>query len=61
MSFAGLLTEVRRSQAELLLSMGEAPLAEVAEQVGYADAGAFVRAFRSWTGTTPGKFRDLSR
>lgn len=60
-SFAGLLTEVRRSQAELLLSMGEAPLAEVAEQVGYADAGAFVRAFRSWTGTTPGKFRDLSR
>lgn len=60
-SFAGLLTEVRRSQAELLLARGEAPLADVAEQVGYSDAGAFVRAFRSWTGTTPGKFRELSR
>lgn len=60
-SFGGLLTEVRRTQAERLLSRGELPLAEVAEQVGYADAGAFVRAFRSWTGTTPGKFRQAVR
>lgn len=57
-SFGELLTEARRTQAERLLIRSDAPLAEVAEQVGYADAGAFVRAFRSWTGTTPGKFRE---
>ena len=59
-SFGGLLTEVRRTQAEHLLALSDAPLSEVAEQLGYADAGVFVRAFRSWTGTTPGKFRELS-
>ena len=58
-SFGGLLTEVRRTQAEHLLARSDAPLSGVAEQLGYTDAGVFVRAFRSWTGTTPGKFREL--
>jgi AraC-like DNA-binding protein len=51
---------VRRAQAERLLLRSDAPLAEVAEQVGYRDAATFVRAFRGWTGTTPGRFRDAS-
>ena len=57
-SFAGLLNEVRRAQAERLLVRSDAGLAEVAQQVGYGDTAAFVRAFKSWTGTTPGKFRE---
>lgn len=59
-TFAALLNEVRRAQAERLLGRSDAPLAEVAELVGYADTAAFVRAFRGWTGTTPGKFRELN-
>lgn len=59
-TFAALLNEVRRAQAERLLGRTGAPLAEVAEQVGYSDTAAFVRAFRGWTGTTPGKFRDAA-
>ncbi len=57
-SFGELLSEVRRTQAERLLVRSDASLADVAEQVGYADAGAFARAFRTWTGTSPGKFRE---
>lgn len=57
-SFGELLSEVRRTQAERLLARSDASLADVAEQVGYADTGAFTRAFRTWTGTTPGKFRE---
>lgn len=57
-SFAALLNEVRRSQAERLLGHTDTPLTNVAEQIGYADSAAFVRAFRSWTGVTPGKFRE---
>lgn len=56
--FAGLLTQVRREQAEKLLRRGEASLDEIARSLGYAETGTFVRAFRTWTGTTPGKFRD---
>jgi AraC-like DNA-binding protein len=59
-SFAALLTEVRRAQAERLLGHTSRPVADIAEAVGYADAAAFVRAFRGWTGTTPGKFRDAA-
>lgn len=57
-SFAALLAEVRRAQAERLLGHTGTPLSEVAEQLGYADSAAFVRAFRSWTGVTPGVFRE---
>ncbi|MGV3622151.1 MAG: helix-turn-helix domain-containing protein [Archangium sp.] len=56
-SFAGLLAEVRRSHAERLLQRSDEPIAEVANKVGYADAATFVRAFKTWTGTTPGQFR----
>jgi AraC-like DNA-binding protein len=55
--FARLLAEVRRAQAERLLTHTDATLAEVAAQVGYRDTAAFARAFRTWTGTTPGAFR----
>ena len=60
-SFGGLLTEVRRTQAERLLARSEEPIAAVAQQVGYADTATFARAFRGWTGTTPGQFRARSR
>lgn len=61
LSFAGLLGDVRRAQAERLLLRDEVPVGEVALQVGYADAAAFGRAFRGWTGVTPGQFRERSR
>jgi AraC-like DNA-binding protein len=56
--FARLLAEVRRAQSERLLTHTDATLADVAAQVGYRDTAAFARAFRTWTGTTPGAFRD---
>lgn len=59
-SFANLLAEVRRSHAERLLSRSSDPISEVASQVGYADAATFVRAFRGWTGKTPGQFRSMA-
>lgn len=56
-SFATLLAQVRRDRAERLLEATALPLGEVARQVGYRDVPAFARAFRAWTGTTPGAFR----
>jgi len=32
-------------------------VSEVAYLLGYAEAGAFVRAFKRWTGRTPGELR----
>jgi AraC-like DNA-binding protein len=55
-AFSELLEAQRRERALLLLS-SELPLEHVAERVGYSDMSNFTRAFRRWTGATPGAFR----
>ena len=53
-SFSGLLDEQRRDRALLLLRDGALTLDAIAERLGYSDVANFTRAFRRWTGTTPG-------
>lgn len=47
------LDAVRHEVSLRLLSTTAMRLAEIAATLGYADASAFVRAFRRWSGTTP--------
>lgn len=39
------------------LNQGEDSVFEIAGQLGFADASAFHRAFKKWTGTSPGEYR----
>lgn len=58
LNFASLQEEVRADLAKALLSdPADLALSEIAQQVGYTDAAAFARAFKRWTGITPGTFR----
>lgn len=57
-SFAELSDAVRRHSAERYLRDGRLPLAEVAYLVGFSDPSNFHKAFRRWTGQTPGAFRE---
>jgi AraC-like DNA-binding protein len=56
-SLQGLKDEVRRERAVDLLRRTERPLKQVALAVGFADEKAFARAFKAWTGETPGEVR----
>lgn len=56
-SFSGLLDEQRRDRALLLLRDGALTLDAIAERLGYSDVANFTRAFRRWTGKTPGALR----
>jgi len=56
-AFSDLLDETRRAMALRLLETGKLPIAEVAERLGYANASAFSRAVRRWTGQTPRAIR----
>jgi AraC-like DNA-binding protein len=47
----------RRQRALLLLSDRRLALAEIAARLGYSDVANFTRAFRRWTGVTPGAHR----
>lgn len=56
-NYQNLLDETRHSLALLLLQHEEIPLYEVAYKVGYNEPSAFYKAFKRWTGMTPGDYR----
>jgi AraC-like DNA-binding protein len=56
-TYSDVLEEQRRERALLLLRSPKLSLDEVAEQLGYSDTSNFRRAFRRWTGVSPGTYR----
>ena len=56
-SYQQLLDGLRSDLARRYLRSSELPLLEVAMLLGYGDAAAFHRAFKRWTGETPGRYR----
>jgi|GEM_PF-1762398 len=51
----------RTAAAERLLLTTDATVAEIAHAVGYTDVTAFIRAWRSATGSTPARWRRSAR
>ena len=56
-SFRQELGQVRHAVSQQLLAGTTSALAEIATSLGYADASAFSRAFKRWSGTTPAQWR----
>jgi AraC-like DNA-binding protein len=56
-TYETVLTELRRHLAQLYLQDPGRSVAEVSYLLGYSDSRAFVRAFKGWTGVTPGGYR----
>ncbi|GAB2730105.1 AraC family transcriptional regulator [Melaminivora jejuensis] len=53
--------EVRCARAIELLQRSERPIKQVAQAVGFASEKSFIRAFRGWTGHSPGQLRGAAR
>lgn len=53
-----LLDELRAERAADLLRASEAPLAVVAQRLGFSDASNFGKAFKRWYGVSPDRFRQ---
>ena len=56
-SYAEVLRDTRRELAMSYLKQPQCSVAEVAFLLGFEDASAFARAFRTWTGVSPSEFR----
>jgi AraC-like DNA-binding protein len=59
-SFRKIEQQVRRERAEALLAEPGLTLTEIATSLGYWSESGFVRAFRRWHDTTPGRWRSAS-
>ncbi|MFJ7884441.1 AraC family transcriptional regulator ligand-binding domain-containing protein [Pseudomonas sp. NPDC096917] len=57
-SYQEIKDEVRRGVAFEQLRMSNASIGEIAEQLGFMEPSAFHRAFKKWTGESPGKYRS---
>ncbi|MCM6778123.1 AraC family transcriptional regulator [Nocardia sp. CDC159] len=61
-SFAGILDEVRRSEARRYLTSTDLPMSQVASLIGLSEQSTFTRCCRRWWGVTPSTVRrDPSR
>jgi len=56
-SFRALVDETRFEIARQMLADSSFEVRRIADMLGYADASAFTRAFRRWSGTTPALWR----
>lgn len=60
-SFQQVANEVRKDLAICYLSSGNYQVKEIAHMLGYKEQTALIRAFKKWTGKTPGDYLMLSR
>jgi len=56
-TFSDIAENVRHNEALVLLGDPRLAIDDVAAKLGYSDTANFARAFRRWTGTTPGAYR----
>lgn len=56
-NFTDILNTTRQQLAQHYLSRPAVSQAEIAFLLGFQDANSFIRAFKEWTGITPGTYR----
>jgi AraC-like DNA-binding protein len=59
-SYTQLIDEVRKDRACQAVADTDEAFASIAEALGFSEASAFNRAFKRWTGHTPGDWRQRS-
>ncbi len=60
-TFQKVLDQVRCAVAKELLGDSDISIAEIAALLKYADYVSFTRAFKRWTGASPGAWRKAAR
>ena len=60
-TYQALVDEARRQLAQQLVSGSRYTLSEIAFLTGFSEQSAFTRAFKRWSGQTPGAYRMASQ
>ena len=59
-SYQQLKNDIRRDTAIELLNASEQSLQDISDALNFQDPSAFHRAFKKWTGVSPGAYRNLN-
>jgi AraC-like DNA-binding protein len=57
-SYQGIKDQMRRDAAIYYLSRAHLGIAEISQMMGFSEPSTFHRAFKKWTGMTPGEYRQ---
>jgi len=60
-SYQSIKDHLRRDLAIIYLSQSSRSVMDIALELGFSERSAFHRAFRKWTGASPGEFRRTAR
>jgi AraC-like DNA-binding protein len=60
-SFQAIKDGLRRDVAIFRLNTSEVPLGRLAAELGFSESSSFQRAFKGWTGCSPGVYRRIGR
>lgn len=60
-TFASVIERLRSDLAQAYLRESDLGMAEIAFLLGYSEVSSFNHAFRRWTGSSPGRFRESYR
>lgn len=60
-SFQKIKDKLRRDIAIFRINTSEVPLVRLATELGFSDSSTFHRAFKVWTGCSPGVYRRIGR
>ncbi len=56
--YKDILDKIKREHAIQLLEQSQIPIVDITFLLGYSEQSAFNRAFKKWTGFTPGEYRQ---
>lgn len=60
-SFQAIKDDLRRDVAIFRLNTSDVPLTRLATELGFSESSSFQRAFKGWTGCSPGAYRRIGR
>jgi len=60
-TYRELRNQLVKARARALLNDSEIGIDQIASSLGYSEPNSFRRAFRKWTGVSPGRFRRASK
>lgn len=60
-SYSSFTARLKIEWAKALLESSDAPISEISDELGYSEAGYFIKSFKKYVGVTPAVYRTYCK